>query len=1182
MNGVIKRQWFPSGRGKERTFIFCLIFFLSILPARSQTTATALFTSNQPPTPGNYLKNSTAFRQEIARMQINVVRGEKSLPITQVPRVQKGDVIKMRLLDEAVGGIKPSESLWDWTFLVAFVNPNRKGIGEGKQSAVSEEIQFRKTGWYKEYSFVVPYDSQPVFFLYPRPKYRAQILKLVNKKYEEVRKLGEKTIELANAYSRIDSFLTELQAVLYRTQSSYYGNFVTYPKTPVNNSTSPYNSANPYNPYGGSLNPYNPYNPGSGGYYNGGGNNNTNLRQPDPIYNFNAFFEQTIERLAASFNITLPSCWQTFNGGYNYFGTPGGYGGSYGGLYNSAGYGYGSASGNSANSFGHAVSSEFIGRAQCVARNIRLEDFDFSVSRLLQEGGMFALTQLRDKYPQLAYYINLAAVAIEFIVKVFQKYPMKIVPTIIQTSDNNGYLGAGGGNYASSSNSYPLSYSPNSGNVNGSAGGGDSPPPVKISVYAESQPSDTDSVTAYPVVVHKWQSEPDPDVISLAPPVLVEPCLHAGQNILKSADITTDESDDVFTRNFKLSVASTNGFKKEFSLRKNPGAGGWELNLTNEDLSSFPKIQMTLEASITGTRGFNEIKSPKFALPVNTGNSWQIRAESRKAFAVGGKRVVTLQNAAGDCRCLQAVVYKPSFGGQFVFEAGAKDANNQLQFSADGREVSFEIDTAGFQPGAGTLELKTYGDNQPQTQQTPQPNQQAGVLPIKLYPLPPEITDFRIAGGDRQATITGSRLEQLQWVKANGKKMIIVGNNPAVNQNNPNNPNASAAAGQSANQNLPPAPIYPASGNSNQSFNPNQNPNERTAVFEDAGARQGGGGVVTLELGLDDDRSFPYPKEFKVSPSRPMIVADANNEIEGAIVSNNLSESDNVKSSRAFQRSALSLGRLASFVFPIDAKEISVNVQTALTDYDFKPENISIETRIENGGTAAGSGEMSRASFEVFDWKSLRLTIALNEQTSKIIGGRRLQFRIRDGERGASDWYTIKQTFVRMPEIKSVVCAGETNGQCEMKGYGLEYMGQISTDGGKTWYPNNNETLQVRQTPGGQSSVMIPPLENKKSLQIKLRDFPKTDGINVADFAFSNTARNMKRKISANQTLNTPENARAGSPDRQNGNSATSRTPSQTVNQPSLNPTTQNAPPAKSDTPIVKSKSVKTKRTTRF
>jgi hypothetical protein len=385
-----------------------------------------------------------------------------------------------------------------------------------------------------------------------------------------------------------------------------------------------------------------------------------------------------------------------------------------------------------------------IGRAQCVAKNVRLEDFDVSVASMLKQGGIFALTQLRDKYPQLAYWISIAAAALDFIVKVFQKSPLRIVPTIVQTSDNQ----QGGGGYQSNYSSSSFSSSPGYQGSSNSPGSGQQQQPVKISLYAESQPTGDSFVTAYPIVVHKWQQEPDAEVISLYPPVLAEPCLHVGTNILKNTNLTEDPMTDTFTKDFKLVMSSSNGFRKEFPLRKNQGAGGWELNITNEDLNQIPKIKMTIESEITGTRGFNEIKSPKFDLPLSIGGSWQIKPESQKAFSVGGKRRITLLNTLGSCRCLQSVVYKPSFGGQFVFAANAKD--NALEFSVDGREVSFELDTSSFQPGQGTLEVRTYGENAPTN------------LNLKLYPLPPEITDLKIAGGDKEATITGSRLEQGQ------------------------------------------------------------------------------------------------------------------------------------------------------------------------------------------------------------------------------------------------------------------------------------------------------------------------------------------------------------------------------------------------------------------------------------
>jgi len=825
-------------RVSSLVFVFLLfnLFFLSGLStAYSQAfNQPYYYTGNQPST--NYMANSSAFKQEIARMEINVVRqGKAPMSITQVPRLEKGDVLKMRLLDEPVNGAKPDQSNFDWTFLVAFINPGRNS---DKETSVTEEIQFRKSGWYKEYSFTVPYDSQPVFFLYPKPKYRAKILNLISKNQEEIRKIGEKTIEIAGAYAKIGSFLNELQSVLYRNSYGGYGSY--------------------------------------GSNFNNSQNN---------------FKEQAIESLAKSFNIQLPSCW----GGSN----------TYGGYNNYSNY----------SSYSGYGSNDFTGRVQCVARSIRLEDFDLSVSKMLQQGGILAAAQLSQKYPQIAHWINIAAIALDLILKITKKTPLKLVPTVISTNENQGQNLGYQNNYAGAPQ-----YSNN-------AAAGLVSESVKISLFAESQPRDDGFVTAYPLVVHKWQANPDPEVISLPTPSLMEPCLHAGQNILRSTDLMSDWMSDTFTKDFQLVISSPNGFRKQFPLKKNSGMNGWELNLTKEDLNAFPKIKMTLESVITGKRGFNEIKSPKFelAIPIASGG-WEIEPESQKAFAVGGKRAITLRNQLGNCRCLQAVVYKPSFGGQFVFEANNKV--NGLIFSDDGKEVSFEVDATGFQPGQGQLELQTYGA-------------EVATLNINLYPAPPNITGFKISKGENQAVIIGERLEQLRAVKINGKRAIVQGNsvgNPTINQ-------------------------YALSG-------------EKVAVFEDPNARQDSN-VISLELELEGNRNYKYPKTFTVSAARPSIVANQAREVE-AITS---------------------------------ANKITVNAKNALTDYDFKVENIQIETKIEN--SQINSTELPKADFEVLDWKNMQISFQLNEQFQRLLGGRRLQFRIRDRERGDSPWYTVQKPFVR-------------------------------------------------------------------------------------------------------------------------------------------------------------------------
>lgn len=918
--------------------------------------------------PTNYLKNSAAFRQEIARMEINVVRdGKHTLPITEVPRVQKDDVIKVRLLEESINGIKPDQSNWDWTFLIAYVNPSRN---LDKEKSVSEEVRFRKTGWYREYFFKVPFDSQPIFFLYPKPKYREKILKVVSRKYEEIQKLGDKTIEIAGAYAQIGSFLNELQGVLARTQASAYGTFVTYPNLMAAPKTSNQNlSSAGVNLLPGKTNQF------------------------SPIYNYNAFLEQTIERLAQSFNIQLPSCWQTASGNLSYNGYS---------IYSRQ------------NNFGYGVSQDMIGRAQCVAKNIRIEDFDLSLARMLKEGGIFALTQLRDRYPQLAYWINIAAAAVDFIVKTFRKTPLKIVPTIVSTSNNSP---------GSLQNAVPQNLVPN---------------PVKISLFAESQPSEQGAVTAYPIVVQKWQSDEDPETIQLPPPALLEPCLHIGQNILKNTNLAGDPIADSFVKNLKLILSAKNGFKKEFPLKNNVGLGGWELNIRNEDLNQLPKAETLLEAEITGTRGFNEIASPKFVAPVASAAAWQVKAETQKDFTIGGKRNVVLRNSLGSCRCLQSVIYKPSPGKEFVLNADSK--GNELLFSDDGKEVSFEIDAANLTPGQGQLEIKTFGS-------------QATILPIKLYPLPPDITDLKIAKGDNEAIVSGQRLEQLQFITINGKKAKP---QPSVSQN--------------------------------EDRVSNQQANRKVFVFEEANARHFEK-TVFLELGLEDERIYKYPKTFVTQPARPAVAANELNEIEAIIA-----DSD------TYGKSPFDLS--SEPVIPVETKEIFATLQNKLTDYEFRPENLSIETRIEKSSEILQS---VKAGFEVLDGDTLRVNFTFDETLRKIIGGRRLLFRIKDRERGTSDWYTLRQIFVRIPEIASIKCPQDTNGECRISGKGLAYISQFSIDGGATWFPQDSDALKIQTTADGQESATIKGFSDKNPLLVKLRDFPKTTGFRLKNYILNDS-----------------------------------------------------------------------------
>ena len=933
-------------------FSYLAVCFLALMGTAYGQNVQNNFVRNQPNR--NLMANSTAFRQEIARMEINVSRlGHESLPIAQVPRLQKNDVLKVRLLDEPINGLKPDQSNYDWTFLIAYINPGMKNDGA---RIVSKEVNFRRSGWYKEHSFVVPYDSQPIAFLYPKPQYRSKILKLIKKNQEDIRKIGEKTIEISDAYGKISMFLNELQGVVNRNY--YNGGYGSYPGTYSN---------------GGGVHSGNYYqsNPNYGGYY---GNNQ------------NILAEQAVERVAKSFNINLPNCW---NGAAN--GVPGAYRAPGGYRPNNTGY---------YNPYQNRQRNDLMGRIQCVAKGVNIADFDYSIAKMFQQGGVLLASQLARKYPQLAIWINIAAAAIDFIVKFTNRAPLRIIPAVVSSNSNLSVR------------------RPVPGKLQNTG---------KFSLFAESQPRDNGFVTAYPMVFNKWQASADPATIGLPMPVLMDSCLHVGQNIIRTTDVINDWMNDKFTKDFQFTLTSRSGFQKKFNLKKNVGYGGWAMLLTKADLDAIPKINMALEGYISGSRGFSQIESPRFRIQMGSIQGWAIEPSSKKSFSAGGKRTVVLRNQKGNCRCLDAVIYKPGFGGEFVFDS------KKLNYSPNGKDVSFEIDTSNFSVNRGMLELHQLGGEKTN-------------LPISLFGKPPTVAKVKLAKGDHKVTIFGDRLEQVNAVIIGGKKATSI----------------SDKAGVTANVHALPA-------------NKRVSLREKIFTFENSSPWTGPN-EFSLELSLVGDRIIKFPTRFTVSSSRPKIVSNPSNEIEGYAISDM-----RLKSSRSIETLP---------VFPIEAAQIGVNIQNSLIDHDFKVERLRIEARIED--TPINPFSPPDVSFEVLDWRTLRLNIVLNEQTKRLVAGRRIQFRIFDAQRGYSDWYTINRTFVRTPKKLSLKCRGK---ECVLTGKGIAYIQQVSLDNGKSWFPQSPVGLIPTPIGNGLERVTIPNTRGKKLMKVKLRDYQTADGL---------------------------------------------------------------------------------------
>lgn len=79
------------------------------------------------------------------------------------------------------------------------------------------------------------------------------------------------------------------------------------------------------------------------------------------------------------------------------------------------------------------------------------------------------------------------------------------------------------------------------------------------------------------------------------------------------------------------------------------------------------------------------------------------------------------------------------------------------------------------------------------------------------------------------------------------------------------------------------------------------------------------------------------------------------------------------------------------------------------------------------------------------------------------------------------------------------------NGQCEISGEGIDYIAQISVDGGASWFPKAGEILQVQAGSNSVKTVLIPALTDKKRLLVGFRDYPLTDGLAVTNYTFANS-----------------------------------------------------------------------------
>jgi hypothetical protein len=165
-------------------------------------------------------------------------------------------------------------------------------------------------------------------------------------------------------------------------------------------------------------------------------------------------------------------------------------------------------------------------------------------------------------------------------------------------------------------------------------------------------------------------------------------------------DLRIEWLSDTFTRDFKLILTDNNGWNKEFALRKNLGLNAFEAEISKDDITALPKNNV-FDAKITGKRGFTMIESPIFQIPIANGGNWEASVKAGS----NGKNLVTLKRVAGDARCSQNIIYRPSVGQPVIFPITKE--NSFLKLTEDRNEITFEVDSAT--PASDSIQIQQFG-----------------------------------------------------------------------------------------------------------------------------------------------------------------------------------------------------------------------------------------------------------------------------------------------------------------------------------------------------------------------------------------------------------------------------------------------------------------------------------------
>jgi hypothetical protein len=200
-----------------------------------------------------------------------------------------------------------------------------------------------------------------------------------------------------------------------------------------------------------------------------------------------------------------------------------------------------------------------------------------------------------------------------------------------------------------------------------------------------------------------------------------------------------------YARGLKLRVPGTDGTSVELPANLDPLRGGFAI-----DTSGLRALTLTgsVRASLEGEWGFDKYAGPSFQLTDARSQPWNLADGDAAALVVGREDAIHLRG--GDAGCVESVALRDPAGQELKVEwKGVK---------ADELDLRLSLEEAS--PGDATLLIRQYGAAEPQR------------LALRAYAEAAHLESFALHAGDRQGTLRGKRLDEVDHLVIKGVEFV--------------------------------------------------------------------------------------------------------------------------------------------------------------------------------------------------------------------------------------------------------------------------------------------------------------------------------------------------------------------------------------------------------------------------